>query len=453
MESSDEAVEVVVLGAGMAGLTAAYELRSHNVVVLEQLERVGGRTYSGGDDASWFNVGAQLMSSERLVALARELGLDLVSLRSSDFGFVVDKKFARGTSSQRLFLGLNLSWPQKIDFGIAALRLQRKLRAVAKMSPEQRAELDRRSLLDVIGRVAPTTAQMLSDCCENAVGIPASGASGLYGLAYGLGAFLDPASKQHLYSVRGGTQQMTLAMADKLPPGTVRTGCQAESVRQEDDRVTVTYRNSDGAIRTVTAEQCVCALPAPAVLKVVEGLPEDKLGALRRITPYSSLISIAWPVADNQPAPWDGVFVCPVTGRQGFNLVTNYGFLTKQTRRDLGGFINTLSAGAKADLFEAVEDDAVVERLYTELVEIWPAASTLLDRSGAVVQRWLRSGLPPMRPNYLADRPLLRRSFENVHFCGDYTSEPGLPGANNSGRHAAREVAKRLTPVAAGTLT
>jgi oxygen-dependent protoporphyrinogen oxidase len=448
----DETVEVVVLGAGLAGMSAAYELRDRKLVVLDALDRIGGRTYSGGDDQAWYNIGAQLISSDRLVSLAGELGIDLVSLKSADFGFAVNKKFARGSSSERLFLNLNLPWRRKIDFGRAALRLQRKLKTVPRMNAQQRAKMDEVSLQEVIGRVAPTTARMLSECCENAVGIPASGASGLFGLSYGLGAFLDPNVKQHLYSVRGGTQRITLGLAERLPAEAVRLGCKIESVRQIDERVAVTYGDSQGARRVLLAEQCVCALPAWAVLQVVDGLPDDKAAAVRRITPYSSLISIAWPVADGKPTPWDGVFTAPIVGDEGFNLLTNYGFLTKQTHPELGGYLNTLSAGAKADLFEAVDDKAMLDRMYGELVDIFPEARSLVDRDGAVVQRWHRRGLPPVRPGYLNVRPLLRQGLGNVHFCGDYTSEPGLPGASNSGTFAARAAAERLTAVAAAGL-
>jgi protoporphyrinogen oxidase len=449
MAEHDETFEVVILGGGLAGISAAYELRDRSIAVLESLDRVGGRTYSGGDDQAWFNIGAQLVSSERVMGLARELGLDLVPLRTSDFGFAVDGKFARGKTSERLFLRMNLSPLRKLDFGITSLRLQRKLKQVQEMDARERSALDRESLSELVGWVSPTTARLLSECCENAAGIPSSGASALFGLAYGLGAFMDPRAKENLYSVRGGTQQICLRIEQALPPDTVRLGAQVQSVRQTDDGVVVTYRDRQGAVHTVTAEQCICALPAWSVLEVVDDLPADKTSALRQVTPYCSLISVAWPVADNRPTPWDGVFFCPVSGSEGFNLVTNYGFLTKQTRPELGGYLNTLSAGVKADLFEAVDDDALLDREFEELGRLFPGAQNVLDRSGAVVQRWPHMGLPPMRPGYLDARPILRRALGNIHFCGDYTSEPGLPGANGSGHYAAREAAKRLSAVTA----
>ena len=74
-------VDLVVVGAGLAGLSAARHAvaAGHSVVVLEARDRVGGRTLNEpiGDDAV-VEVGGQWVgpTQHRLVELARELGVE-----------------------------------------------------------------------------------------------------------------------------------------------------------------------------------------------------------------------------------------------------------------------------------------------------------------------------------------------------------------------------------------
>jgi monoamine oxidase len=76
-----ERVDTVVVGAGLAGLTAARELRrrGHSVAVLEAMDRVGGRTLNHTfSDGTVVEVGGQWIgpTQDRLGALAGELGIE-----------------------------------------------------------------------------------------------------------------------------------------------------------------------------------------------------------------------------------------------------------------------------------------------------------------------------------------------------------------------------------------
>ena len=72
-------VEVLVVGAGLAGLTAARALDGAGIsfAVLEARDRVGGRTFSRGVGDVVFDLGGQYVGEKqtRILALARELGL------------------------------------------------------------------------------------------------------------------------------------------------------------------------------------------------------------------------------------------------------------------------------------------------------------------------------------------------------------------------------------------
>ncbi|MCU0675376.1 MAG: FAD-dependent oxidoreductase [Myxococcota bacterium] len=83
-DARDEGSAVVVVGAGLAGLTCAHQLRRAGVraTVYEAQERVGGRVFSGrglfaGDLVC--ELGAELVNSDHVVmrGLCRELGLAL----------------------------------------------------------------------------------------------------------------------------------------------------------------------------------------------------------------------------------------------------------------------------------------------------------------------------------------------------------------------------------------
>jgi monoamine oxidase len=79
-QPDERQAEVVVIGAGLAGLMAARRLRAYgvDVLVLEARDRVGGRTYSiRAQDGTVIDLGGQWIgpSQRRLARLAGELGV------------------------------------------------------------------------------------------------------------------------------------------------------------------------------------------------------------------------------------------------------------------------------------------------------------------------------------------------------------------------------------------
>src|SRR5690606_14732544 len=76
---SDRNVDVIVVGAGLAGLCAARRLaeRGASYIVLEARDRVGGRTLSQSLAGSMIDLGGQWIgpTQHRLAALANELGV------------------------------------------------------------------------------------------------------------------------------------------------------------------------------------------------------------------------------------------------------------------------------------------------------------------------------------------------------------------------------------------
>jgi protoporphyrinogen/coproporphyrinogen III oxidase len=435
MQMSSAEADVVILGAGMAGMTAAYQVRDRDILVLESRDRVGGRTKSGGDDRTWYNVGAQLITSPRLIAFAQELAIDLIGIGDAGYSIVVDGHFARARTPEGLLLRMALPVSQRLDFGVSALRLRRKLAQVPKLDQAGMLELDQRSLLDTMGHVGPRTNAIWNTFCEVNTGARADQISALIGLSYTLVTFLDKDYRSHIFGVRGGTQRICKRIRDVVGAERVKVSCEVRQVRNDRDGVVVEAVGPDGE-HEIRARACVCAMPAQAVIDAVSDLPEAKHNALRRLTPYYTLISAALPVADGRAAPWDDLFLIPVIGEASFNQITNYGYLSKRSDPSLGGYINLISTGVKGDLLRDAPDDEVVALYMADLERFFPGARLVVNSGQAVVQRW--SGLPRMRPGYFASRAALRERHGRILFCGDYTAEPGLTGANGSGYHMGR---------------
>ena len=70
-------MRIAIVGAGLAGLTAAYELREHDVDVYEATDRIGGKLHTVAFEAGPTDMGAEAFLAHRadMVDFVAELGL------------------------------------------------------------------------------------------------------------------------------------------------------------------------------------------------------------------------------------------------------------------------------------------------------------------------------------------------------------------------------------------
>src|SRR4029079_13313254 len=107
--------KIVIIGAGLAGLTAGNELRAagYDVILLEARDRVRGRVVSFNNfvPGRWIEGGGELIGSNHPLwaAYAKKFGLELLEVphNSADWPVVIDGKLLSDSEAEPLWDGLD----------------------------------------------------------------------------------------------------------------------------------------------------------------------------------------------------------------------------------------------------------------------------------------------------------------------------------------------------------
>lgn len=262
MRSPAEETDVVIVGAGLAGLTAALALQGAGlgVVVIEARDRVGGRTLNHDlGDGKVVEIGGQWVgpTQDRVLALARALGV--ATHPTYDQGRRVLYIAGRRVAYKGMVPRLSPAGLLDVGRTMASLgRLARRVQLDAPWETRGAARLDsitlagwaRRHVYTRLGRMTiELFAQSVMACEPSEVSL-------LHFLFYirSAGGF------RHITDVVGGAQQdrfiggsqaLCLQAADRLGPAAVRLSSPVTRIEHDDDRVVVTTAGEAVAGRRV----------------------------------------------------------------------------------------------------------------------------------------------------------------------------------------------------------
>jgi protoporphyrinogen/coproporphyrinogen III oxidase len=432
--------DVVIVGAGLAGMTAAYELSDRELVILESRDRVGGRTLSGTHGDYWYNSGAQFVWDGRTLDLCRRIGVDVLDARGARASLYLRDRLVQGSNPYTMFMKLPLSVRERLDLGRTITKLRR---LATRMHDLDAAQLDASSLSELMGPVTPVTRAVMNVVCEGGTGLSTDDVSGWIGLGYTIHLFGGNVNDT-LKQVVGGTQAITKTIAASMDPNRIMLESRVLSVEAQDDGVLVRYRRA-GRSEQLNAKACIVATTADSVLETVKGLPPAKREALGEMVPYGKIVSGAWLTDEPGPMPWDDLLMTPVVADMSFEQLSNNGFFVHQLhkpRREPGGVLVTLATGPRAEKVWDLDDEATRRLQLADLSRMYPLAASVLAGAETRIERW--RGFPGFRKGWLSHQRALREPLGGIHFCGDYTAQPGTPGAVGSGYHVARAVERAL---------
>lgn len=246
------------------------------------------------------------------------------------------------------------------------------------------------------------------------------------------------------FTLRNGMSALPLKFAEQLP-GKIQFNAEVLQIKQDDRSVTVTYRDLQSrSQKEVIGDRAICTIPFPC-LRHIRGIEDWSAEKRRAISdlPYANVTRVylqcrdrkAWTTKD-----WKGV---AYTDLPIMNVIDSTMNQTHTDKGILHAFMSGTQAGRVGDMDETTRITFVTE----EMKKIYPDIH--VERECCTTKcwtkdRWAQGAYAYFKPGQMVGfRDSIRRTEGRVIFAGDHTSAwPGwMQGALESGHRAASEVA------------
>jgi monoamine oxidase len=435
---------VVILGAGLAGLSAGWELRNagHDVTILEAQLHPGGRAHTireGLSDDLYAEAGAARIPAPHTITLewVKHFGLELEPFRPTQLSEVV------------LLKGKRVKIPPDKPLDMSQVPLD--------LTPEERKigldDLDEhyfgqfmKQAGSAIREEWPSEMMRLADISAEDF-LHQRGAS-TDAIHYMLAGFDQDSAldyireennhyKQPKSKIKGGTDLLPRAFAAKLSD-VIRYGCVVEHIERSEDRVRIACRHA-GMLDHVEAEAVICTIPF-GVLRHISVTPEwttEKRKVIDGLH-YMAVVRTTFQVSHRY---WED------EGLNGFgssdkNFEVWHPTYNKPGRR---GLLQAYFYEDYARQLDAMSEGDRTERMIGDMDEVHPGLRQHLE---AVVTKswqadpWQRGAYTVYHPGQLEWYPEICRREGKVWFAGEHASPwpTWMQGAIASGIKAAREI-------------
>jgi len=447
---------VIVVGAGIAGLTAAWRLHEAGVPVrvLEAQNRVGGRMLSlrgRFPDSQVVELGGELIDTdhEHLQALCRELGLPLDDLLDEPAGLAQDTWF---------FGGQARSEAEIVEaFRPVAARIEADLATIGEevtyRTPNGAETLDHLPLAQWLDRAGLSgwMRALFDVAYATEYGLPTGDQSAL-NLLFMIDPKPEPfrifGDSDERFHVRGGNDGVTSALAARLG-SRVETSAVLESVRRRPDGEYELSVKSGGASRVLSAPYVVLALPFTLLrdVRLDLELPPVKRRAIQELG-YGTNAKLM--VGFNER-------VWRTRHRSNGSVMTDLPLQTtwETSRKQAGasGVLTNFTGAARGvELGQGSAADQAA-RLVRDLESVWPGIAAA--RAGQPEARFHWPSHPWTRGSYASYRVgqwtgiagAEGEAVGSLHFAGEHCSlaaQGFMEGGCETGETAARAILAQM---------
>lgn len=469
---SGKGIRVLVLGAGIAGLASAWELRKagYEVQLLEARDRVGGRNWTirnGSrielndgttqvaefEPGQYFNAGPARLPShhQTILGYCREFGVELEAEVNTSRSAYFLPDAARGGKPIQLRRAINDARGH-----VAALLASAASRGALgqELSVDDRARLV--EFLKVYGDLTPQARYEGSERSGYKVYPGAAEQVGERNAPLSLEALLDPdlwtalifdellIFQPTMLQPVGGMDRIPHAFHQRLKD-VVRLDTEVQAIRNTGRGVDVTVRDRrSGRQQTLSADYAVVTFPLPVLARVDSNFSPEVQAAIRNVH-YDTASKIAWQSRrfwETEAQIYGGISV--VKHETSLIWYPSGGF-----HQPTGVLVGCYNIGQTARDFTArplstqfASSREVIDRVHPGRgAELSHPVSVAWHKVPYSLGAWVHWASPAEKEYTRLNQPDGR-----VHFAGEYLSQIGAwqEGAALSGHHAVAAIARRV---------
>ena len=453
IERRGPAKKVIIIGAGLAGLSAAYELTQagHDVTILEAQTRCGGRVQTLREpfsDGLYAEAGAMNVFDSRswTMKYIKLFDLTIDAVVPSTLASVLHVRGRRIEAKPGQVVECPLALTS-VEKTLARKELWEKyvgptLKDIGDYSapgwpPDSLKKYDQMTFFDFLRK------QGASEDAASLLGL-----GGIGGLGDGVRSVsalvllreaANRAAMNQDYTIRGGTDLLPRAFAAHLS-GKIRYGAAVVRIEHDSKQVRIVCLQG-GSQTTLTADRLICTLPF-SVLRRLEISPRFS-GPKEQAIQQLLYTSVARGYLQTKKKFWldEGL-----SGSANTDLGNMLVFDGAPNQPGTRGILESYMYGPQAREVTAMKDGqriasvlALVSKLYPNIRQNFEVGATKCWDE----DEWARGGYAWYKPGQMTSLlPHVARPEGRVHFAGEHASSlfGWMQGAFESGNRAAREV-------------
>jgi squalene-associated FAD-dependent desaturase len=458
LRSHHSTYDAIVIGGGVAGLSAAVELtnRGVKVLLLEHRPFLGGRTYSFIDETTGDVVDngqhllmgcyhetrryLRLLGADHLASLQPVLRIDFLHPHRGEASLIA----SRLPSPLHVLTGLLCLRTLSFADRLRLLNVGKELLWTSHRKEQRLEALTVDQWLTSLGQSEANKKYLWDIIAIGSLNDDPKKVSALLFFRVLESAFMGSREDASLLIPRVGLSELLCDPAERFlrsNGGEVRKGCTVQEVVLEGSRVSGVHCD-DGT--TVNANAVVCAVPWYAMRALFRRpiLPSDTQAQFVSSPIITVNLWLDRPIMERE-------FVALLDSR--VQWVFNRSKILEQQRSEVGGrgsagrrqYLSLVLSGA-AEYVE-MEKEWLIAAAMDDLRRAFPTASSATVIHALVIKE-KRATFSP-QPKVVSLRPSTRTPYDNLFLAGDWT-DTGLPatieGAVRSGRAAAEAVVSYL---------